>query len=171
MIRMTVFALLLVAGCGEPAAGPGTIEVRWTGADSGRLRVPAVARWCSNDSAMEITGAAGDSGVALAVLPRDSLTVGVFPVGAPRAGHSRPGARMALRWPGQTLVEGYYGLSGSVTVDSGDGLNGRVEATMTNVNSSGRISLTGEFRGLSLVPGSIGACGGPLDDSVDSVVE
>jgi hypothetical protein len=149
------------------------IDVRWTGADTGRLRAPAVARWCANDSVIEISGALGDSGVAVALLLSDSVSAGVFPVEMPLARRSRPGARVALRWSGVTLIEGYYSLSGIVSVDSGAEMNGSLEATLTNVNDRGQITLDGAFRDLSLQPGSAETCGivTPSVNAPDSVVE
>jgi hypothetical protein len=159
--RIMLAALAFGLGCGsDDPVGPGRIEVEWTGADTGQLRVAATARWCANDSLVEITGAAGDSGVALAVLPNDTVAAGVFPVGMPLASRSRPTARVAIRWPSETLVEGYYGLTGTVTVDSGAGLNGTLEATLRSVNDGGEISVIGIFRELRVQPGSQEDCGG-----------
>lgn len=161
-------ACALVLACrGEGAAGPGTIDVVWSGADTGQLLVAASAYWCAGDSVVEISGAAGDSGVALAVLPRDTLSPGVFPVGMPLPARTRPGARIAVRWPGETLVEGYYSLSGTVTVDPGTDLNGSLEAVLRSVVNGGEISLSGTFRELKVQPGSATTCGGtapPPDD-------
>jgi hypothetical protein len=165
-----LLGLMLGACGGEEAAGPGRIDVAWTGADTGRLQVPATARWCANDSLVEISGAMGDSGVALALMPADSILPRSFPVGLPIPTRSRPTARVALRWPGETLLEGYYGLSGSVMVDSGSALSGRVEATLKNLNNGGEISVSGTFRELTVLPGSAESCGlaGPAPRVSDS---
>lgn len=162
MMRLALAAVLgLVLACGGPdAAGPGTIEVEWIGGDTGQLRVPASAYWCAGDSVVEISGAAGDSGIAFAVLPRDTVSAGVFPVGMPLPLRSRPGARVAVRWPGETMVEGYYSLSGTVTVDSGADLNGSLEAVLRSVISGRQITLSGTFRDLRVEPGSATICGG-----------
>jgi hypothetical protein len=154
-----LLGLILGACGGAETAGPGRIEVAWTGSDTGRLQVSATARWCANDSVVEIIGAAGDSGVALAVMPADSVRPGNFPVGLPIPTRSRPAARVALRWPGETLMEGYYGFSGSVMVDPGSAQSGRVEATLKNINDSREISVSGNFRELTVLPGSAESCG------------
>jgi hypothetical protein len=165
--------LVLTAGCSdEDPTGPGRIVVTWTGADSGQLQVPALARWCANDSVVEITGAAGDSGVALAMLPPDTtIAAGDFPVGLPIPVRSRPAARVALRWVSETLTEGYYGLHGTVTVDSGSSLSGRVQATLKSVNDGQEISLSGTFTQVRIHPGSAESCGirtgAPTDTSAD----
>ena len=162
--------LVGAAGCrDEDPTGPGRIAVTWTGADSGQLRVPARARWCANDSVVEITGAAGDSGVALAMLPPDTtIAPGDFPVGLPIPVRARPAARVALRWVGESLTEGYYGLHGTVTVDSGSSLSGRVEARLKSVNDGEEISLSGTFTQVRIDPGSAESCGirtGALTDT------
>lgn len=162
MKDLALLAMLAgLAACRESdAAAPGMIDVAWTGADTGQLRVAALARWCASDSLVEITGASGDSGVALAVMPADtSVSPGVFEVGMPLRVLARPGARVALRWPGETFTEGFYGLSGSLTIDSGSGLRGSLEATLRSANDDREIRLTGSFQELTLQPGSPESCG------------
>lgn len=165
MSRLLVLAAVGAAlACREAeTTGPGRIEVEWTGADTGQLRIAGSARWCPNDSLVEITGAAGDSGVALAVLSSDTtVTPGVFQVGLPLPAVRRPTARIAMRWPSETLTEGYYGLSGTVTVDSGSDLSGSLQATLRSVNDAGEISMSGTFRQLTIQQGSAGSCGSVL---------
>lgn len=167
-LRFLVVPGLLLACRSGDAAGPGRIDVTWTGADTGALQLPASARWCANDSLVQITGASGDSGVAVAVLPIDTaVTPGVFPVGLPLQVRSRPGARLAIRWPSEPLTEGYYGLSGSVTIDSGSDLSGRLEATLKSVNDGREISMSGTFRELRVLPGTAESCGVPSAESLE----
>lgn len=171
MNRILPLALLgLTLACrDDDPTGPGRIALTWTGADTGQLRVPALARWCGNDSVVEITGVAGDSGVAVAMLPRDSaLTPGELPVGMPLPARIRPSARVALRWVSETLTEGYYGLQGTVTIDSGSSLSGRVDATLRSINDGGEINLSGTFTGISVQPGSEESCGLPVPVVSDS---
>ena len=171
MNRLLLLALLGVnLGCREhDPTGPGRIAVSWTGADSGELRAPALARWCGNDSLIEITGATGDSGVALAMLPRDTtLAPGDFPVGMPLPARTRPSARVALRWVGESLTEGYYSLNGRVTIDSGSSLSGSVQATLRSVNDGEEISLNGTFTQVRVQPGSAESCGSAADAPADT---
>jgi hypothetical protein len=162
--------LLGLAACrGEDPNGPGRIEISWTGADTGKLTAPALARWCANDSLVEITGAVGDSGVAVAMLPPDTAVApGSFPVGMPLRVHTRPAARVALRWMGETLTEGYYSLHGTVTLDSAVNLSGSLRATLRNVNDSREISLNGTFTRIRLQTGSAESCGVPAFTPVDT---
>lgn len=164
MTRLPLAALVFALACrGGETTGPGRIEVTWTGADTGQLSVPGTARWCGNDSLVEITGFSGDSGVALAVFPSDTaVRPGVFPITLPLASRSRPTARVAIRWPGETLTEGYYGLSGTVTVDSGTSLTGSLEATLKSVNDGNSISMSGSFREIPIQPGSAESCAAPV---------
>ena len=159
--RLLLAGLVVALACRSgDTTGPGRIEVEWTGADTGQLQIPALARWCSNDSLVEITGASGDSGVALAVLPPNTaVTPGVFQVGLPLVELSRPAARVAIRWSGEPLTEGYYGLSGTVTIDSGSGLSGSLQATLKSVNDGREISMSGTFRELRIQEGSPESCG------------
>jgi hypothetical protein len=159
--RLSLAGLIVTLACqGGDTTGPGRLEVEWTGADTGQLQLPALARWCRNDSLVVITGASGDSGVALAVLPEDTaVTSGVFQVGLPLAVFSRPAARVALRWPGEALTEGYYGLSGTITIDSGSALSGSLQATLKSVNDGREISMSGVFRELRIQEGSPESCG------------
>lgn len=171
MNRLLLPALLgAIIGCrDEDPTGPGRISVSWTGADTGQLRVPALARWCANDSLVEITGAIGDSAVAFAMLPRDTTVApGDFPVGMPLPARTRPSARVALRWVGETFIEGYYGLHGTVTIDSGSSLSGSVQATLRSVNDGGEISLNGNFTQVKVQAGSAESCGIPADSPADT---
>jgi hypothetical protein len=112
---------------------------------------------------VEITGAISDSGVALAMLPRDTTVApGDFPVGMPLPVRIRPAARVALRWVGERLTEGYYGFTGTVTIDSGGSLSGSVEATLRSVNDGREINLSGTFTGIRIQPGSAESCGASL---------
>lgn len=108
---------------------------------------------------MEIIGESGDSGVVVALFPADSLPAGEFPVGTRGQDLARPHARVALRWVGETLIVGYYSLSGLVTVDRGTEVAGRVEATLKSVVDRGQLNLTGTFREMTVTPAPAG-CGG-----------
>lgn len=147
--------LLLIAaaaGCGKESEETGGVEIRWTGADTGGMEAPATARWCDSERAAEIVGIAGDSGIALALFPVDTMHPGVYPVSLPGQS-ARPRASMSLRRFGENMVLGYYSLSGTVTVDSGRGLSGSYEASLTELNTSAQLNVSGSFRNLTLVPG------------------
>jgi hypothetical protein len=133
--------------------GRGRIELGWTGADTGKLNLPAAAQWCPADTALEVSGIEGDSGVAVAIFPADTIAPGVYPVAAPCQGWARARAGIALRRFGENLILGYYGLSGTVTVDSGSPLHGALQATLKNLNTMEQENVTGRYRGLAIEPG------------------
>ena len=164
-----VIPVLLVSACGRGKDGRGRIELGWTGADTGRLSVPATAQWCPADTALEVSGVEGDSGVAVAIFPADTIAAGVYPVGAPRQGLARPRAGIALRRFGENLILGYYSLSGTVTVDTASPLHGALQATLKNLNTGEQVNVSGSFRGLAIEPGTA-MCrdirGGTAADSV-----
>jgi len=149
-----VIPVLLVAACGKGEDGRGRIELGWTGADTGKLNVPATAQWCPADTALEVSGIEGDSGVAVAIFPADTIAPGVYPVGAPGQGLAGPRAGVGLRRFGENLILGYYSLSGTVTVDSGSPLHGALQAALKNLNNGEQVTVTGSFRGLAIEPGT-----------------
>ena len=167
-MKMPVLPLLVMAlGCGgEGRGGPGRLEVEWTGADTGNVEMPARALWCGPDSVLQITGALGDTGVAVVFLPEDTMRPGVYSVHLPLRARTRPGARLALRWPGRSAIEGFYGISGSVTVDSGETIGGTLEGTLRSADDGREITVIGVFRELTVQPGSAESCGSPPDSSV-----
>jgi len=146
--------LALAAGCLVSCArggqGRGRIEVTWRGADTGKLEVPATAGWCAADSVLEIIGRSGDSGIAVALFPQDSVRPGAFPINPRGPGVARPHAGVALRWYGKTLVLGFYGLSGVVTVNQGSTLEGRVDATLKSAVDGSQLKLSGAFHDLAV---------------------
>jgi hypothetical protein len=167
---MGLLLIGVLAGCGKDSAGiTGLLEVQWTGADSGRLEVPAHARWCDSDSALEIAGIQADSGAALALFPSDSLRPGVYPVGVPTGVSARPGARVALRRFGENLILGYYSMSGTVTLDSAAPLHGSLQATLVGVNTGDQIVVTGRFRNVEIEPGEV-TCGTPRGNPTDTSI-
>ena len=157
-----VIAGLFLSACGRgDAGGSGRILVSWTGADTGRLETRAFARWCAEDSVLEIVGEAGDSGVAVALFPQgDTVLPGVVPLGPPGSGRARPRGGVALRWFGENMIAGYYTLSGIVTVEESPGLAGRIEATVKNAMDGRQLTVAGEFEGLAITRSSV-ACASP----------
>ncbi|MEP7327249.1 MAG: hypothetical protein ABI836_14960 [Gemmatimonadota bacterium] len=164
-----ILPVLFLAGCGKKSGGAGRLDMGWTGADTGRLAMPATAHWCPADTVLVLQGIEADSGAAIAIFPADSVTPGVYPVGAPGQGLARPRAGVALRRFGVNLVLGYYSLSGAVTVDSGSPLHGSFEATLKGVNTGEQVNVTGGFRGLVAAPGGP-TCQSPITDTTTDTV-
>lgn len=167
-----VALVVLAAGCGKPApgepAGP-RLEARWTGSDTAGFRAPAVAEWCDSLNLLEIRAVAGDTGLALAIYPRDSLQPGDYPIRSPEVADTRPpSAAVALRWLARTAVLGFRGDSGTLTLRraAGGALSGSFRAGTRAASGTGRLSVTGSFEELHPRPASRGCT--PRDTVPDS---
>jgi hypothetical protein len=149
----------------EPAdSGAGSLEVVWTGSDTGELSASAVAEWCDSLEIMELRAIHGDTGIALVLYPADSLTPGKYPVMAPeRADSSRPSAAVALRWFAETSIRGFRGDSGTVMLEAtGRGTSaGRFSAYLRSATEGSRLMVTGTFEGLNVTPAAEGCAGPP----------
>ena len=164
-------AVALLVACGGSEADGGRLDVSVTSPrDTVRFAVRARAHWCATDSSLEILGTRGDSGVAIALFPADSTAPGAYVVVGPdQALTPRPRARVAARWFGRTLVEGYYSVSGVVNLSGGTQLSGDVTATLQGFTATGQEEIRGTFRGLTVHPADL-PCGGKPDSvRVDAV--
>jgi hypothetical protein len=168
---MTALVLVLVGlpGCNrEPASriGAGQIDVRWTGSERGRLSGRATAEWCPILRLLEIRAIRGDTGIALAIYPADTITPGQYRITDPAKAESLPpAASIALRWATQVAVKGFQGESGSVALDrarSGE-LSGRITAAARSVTDTQRVTIDGSFRDLMVRPQARG-CAQPSKD-------
>ncbi len=143
--------MVLTACSAAPDAAPsgGRLEADWTGADTGRISAPATAEWCDSLRVLEIRALRGDSGLALALYPVDSVRPDSYRVLPPaRAGASRPAAAVALRWFAETEIKGFRGDSGMVVLaPASGGAEGRFEARVRSVNDADRLTIRGSFRG------------------------
>jgi hypothetical protein len=157
---LTALAIVLAGlpGCNRgPASrgGAGQIDVRWTGTEPGRLSGGATAEWCSILRLLEIRAIRGDTGIALAIYPADTITPGEYRIVDPAKAESLPpAAGMALRWATQVAVKGFQGESGSVVLDrlrSGE-LSGRITAAARSVTDTQRVTIDGSFSGLTIRP-------------------
>lgn len=149
----------------------GHLEARWTGADSGRMAAPATAEWCAVRRLLEIRGVQGDTGVALALYPADSLAAGSYRVVDPmKADSVRPAAGVAFRWFSQTTIQGLQGDSGTVVLErSGTGeLSGSLEAKARSVVNGVQVSVSGKFGNLAVRPQSHGCSNRPSPSEQDS---
>jgi hypothetical protein len=155
-------ALGLAAGCGSGKGGRRTgerLEARWTGADTAAFGAPATAEWCDSLNLLEILAFAGDTGIEIALYPRDSVAPGTYPVRPPAAADSLPpSAAVGLRWFAQTAVQGFQGDSGQVSLTRApDGaLSGRFRATARAASGNGRLTITGSFDDLRQRPATSG---------------
>ena len=163
-------ACLLLASCkgGTPPRGS-WLEVRGTGTDTLHFSAEAGAEWCDTLRVLTIEAMHGDTGVGLAIYPGDGITSGSFPIHRPvrpdtAAADSAaravapPSAALALRWFSKTIVRGFQGDSGEVTLrrDRSGRLDGRFSAAAHSMFDDGRVTVTGTFSGLRPRPAAAG---------------
>jgi hypothetical protein len=179
MRRCAALALTIVAAaaCSRPAAIPSDrarLEAGWTGSDTGKISAAATAEWCDSLRVLEIRALRGDSGLALALYPMDSVRPGSYPVLPPiRADTSRPAVALALRWFAETAIEGFRGDSGALVVAAATSqrITGRFEAQVRSVNDADRLTLRGSFRDVPIVRAKPGCLSEPSAEPIDSGVD
>lgn len=155
----------LILGCRSPEGPSGRLELAWTGADTGRIELPAAGHWCASEQVLEIVAVEGDSGAAVALFPAQALVPGVYPALPPVTPRRRPSAGIAVRRYGQTLIEGFYSLSGVVRLDS-TGRAGSLEGTLQSHTNGDQVQVTGRFRNLPI--DSAATCAGSASAGADS---
>jgi hypothetical protein len=157
----------LAAGCERGEKGKRTgarLEARWTGADTAAFGGPATAEWCDSLNLLEIIAIAGDTGIEIALYPRDSIATGAYPVHPPAAADTLPpSAAVGLRWFAQSSVQGFRGESGEVSLTrASDGLlSGRFRARAHAISGNGRLTITGSFDDLRQRPATNGCSTAP----------
>ena len=145
--RPAIAALGVSLGCRADAGqvlGGARLEVRWTGSDAAGFQAPATAEWCDSLNLLEIQAISGDTGLGIAIYPRDSVATGSYPVRPPAAADSvPPSSAIGLRWFSQTAV------------------SGRFNAPAHGVSGKGAIRLIGWFDGLREHPATRGCSTAP----------
>lgn len=178
--RLAAIALVLATACSreKPAGAPAsTLEVAWVGSDTGKLVAPVVAEWCDSLRMLELRAVRGDTGIALALYPAESVTAGRYPMVPPERGDStRPSAAVALRWFAETSIRGFQGDSGSVSLAAGGpgAGGGSFAARLRSTTEGSRLNVTGSFRGLTVQaapPECAGVAKVPADSEPDTEEE
>jgi hypothetical protein len=130
------------------------LRARWTGADSGTAKLAARASWCGKSGPLLVFATAGDTGIALAVYPKDSLLTGVYAVTDPSHGVPRPGAAVAARWARRLAASDLRGQTGQVTLRRGEGtISGSFETHAEGVGSRSEISISATFSRVPVLAG------------------
>jgi hypothetical protein len=167
---------VVIAACAgrerQPADEP-RLELQWTGADTGRMAGPATAEWCGVLGVLQVSGIAGDTGVAIALYPRDSIRADSYPVVRPEHAESvPPAAAVALRYFAETAVKGYQGDSGRVLVTAvaPGRLAGRFTAALKSASDGTRLHAAGAFSNLRVVPATRGCVPRPAHPGSDTGV-
>ncbi|HET6796724.1 MAG TPA: hypothetical protein VFH40_06130 [Gemmatimonadales bacterium] len=161
-------ALLVgLAGC-PGRTSTGTLELRWKGTERGVVTGSATGQWCDLLRLLEIRVVKGDTGVAVAIYPRNTLVAGTYPIRAPLKAESLPpAAAVALRWAGPTAVKGFQGESGNIVLErsSGGAVSGRLTAAARSATDTGFLELTGQFRDLAVQSSKLGCVAGDTLDA------
>ncbi|HEX2220811.1 MAG TPA: hypothetical protein VHG35_18575 [Gemmatimonadales bacterium] len=168
-LAMAALALQACSRDAAPVPRGGSLEVEWVGTDTGKLTAPAVAEWCDSLQVLELRAMHGDTGIALALYPTDSMAPGEYRVVAPERGDSvRPAAAVALRWFAETSIRGFRSDSGSVSLTATGPGAGRFGARLRSVEEGDRLRVTGSFTGLTVTDASP-ECAGVEPDPDDTM--
>jgi hypothetical protein len=163
---MRFLPLLLLAAC--QGTGERMLKTRWViENDTTAFQAPVIAAWCRESQRLDLLAMRGDSGIGLALYPADSVELAaVYTVTEPGGPiQIRPGAGVAIRRFGKTVVEGFWGRTGTVTVTQSK--RGRlgviIDAKLvSSVLSGPAIALTGSADGIPVgVDTSCAAAGAP----------
>ena len=173
---LTAGVMLVLAGCtggGRADAGSARLEMEWSGESKGRLAAPATAEWCDSLKVLEIRAVSGDSGIAIALYPTDTIRADSYPVMPPaKADSVPPAAAVALRYFGETSVKGYQGDSGRVLVreTTGGRVSGRFSASLKSATDGSRLRAGGTFHDVRVLPASRGCVARPAHPPADTGV-
>lgn len=162
MRRIPFLALLICLACRsgtEPSAGE--LVATWRDSVDARFRTPATARWCRRDSLLELFAVRNDTAVGVAIIPRDTLTTGEYPVFPAVPFNSlRPQATAAARWLGQIELKGFEGAFGKVTLTAGPPgtVSGTLDLLLRRTGGPDTLRVTGRFSGVP-VESALAECG------------
>jgi hypothetical protein len=128
--------------------------------------------WCDSLRLLQIQVVRGDTGIALALYPGDSMLGGTYRVRSPaRADSAPPASAVALRWFVSTAIRGFQGDSGSVVIerDEGGKLSGKFDVGAKSATDARRIKIRGSFHDLLPRPAAAGCFPKPTlpDSGVD----
>jgi hypothetical protein len=133
------------------------LAVRWSGKYRGSMTLPARLNWCPGTRRGILEAISGDSGVAIVLYERDSLTSGSHAVGSPDSAASlaTPGATVVMRWmrtDRDTAVTGFRSQRGTVRINlSGGQASGDVNARMRAPSGLDSLVVAGVFRDIPVV--------------------
>ena len=157
-----LLTLLVCAACRsgtEPSTGE--LAATWRDSLSASFRTSATARWCRRDSLLELFAVRNDTAVGVAIMPRDSLSGGEYPVlPAIPFNPLRPQATAAARWLDQVELKGFEGTSGKVILTDGPPgtVSGSLDLLLRRTGGPDTLRITGRFAGVPVEP-AIAECG------------
>lgn len=143
-------------------AEPAHLAVRWRGKYQGAMTLPARINWCPGTRHGILEAISGDSGVAVVLYERDSLTSGAHLVASPdlAASIQAPGATVVMRWMRtgrDTAITGFRSQGGTVAISFASGLgSGDINARMRAASGSDTLVVRGAFRDVPVVTTAAG---------------
>lgn len=156
-LGIAVFAccLALSAACQRgDGKGGDRLALRWSGSDSGAVKLRAHAGWCEEGARLEVIAVRDDQGFGLAIYPDGPLAAGEFPAFDPGIDTAhRPGASLAARWYTDAAIVGYQSDSGRLSLTrAAEGYGAEFGFRLRSLDGEDTLRMTGRFR--ELVPGS-----------------
>lgn len=164
-MQLTVLAmgLLLAAACTggareRPADAPppgGVMQVRWSGTDTGQMRAPGAAQWCQPGALLQLTAVQGDTGLGLVLYPKEKVVPGQYPIVTPTATDTVvPRAAVAVRWLAPTVLRGFQGFDGVITVRQvGQGrVSGTFRGKLRAMTAQDSLIVAGTFDQVPITP-------------------
>ncbi|MGH7582880.1 MAG: hypothetical protein ACREL5_06635 [Gemmatimonadales bacterium] len=128
----------------------------------GSMRLPAKVRWCPVTRTGMLEAVSGDTGVAIVLYERDSLTALPHAILRPEAAGAaaRPASSMVMRWVrlgGDTALAMYRSTSGTVRLKLSPGVaSGDVNARLQSITGTDALQVTGTFRDLPVATTAAG---------------
>jgi hypothetical protein len=140
---------LMLAACGPRGS---TIDLAWTGADTGRATLAATALRCGAGP-VQLLGMSGDTGIAIALYSSGDPRAGAYRVSRSAATAARPAASVGARWLDSAVVLAYRGTGGEITLAAnGATLTGAFSVQAQRMEPNEEVTLTGSFRGVPIGP-------------------
>jgi hypothetical protein len=149
-------------GTSELSAPRAHIAVRWRGRYQGAMTLPATLNWCPGTRRGILEALSGDSGVAVVLYERDSLTSGPHVVASPdiAASNPTPSATVVVRWmqvARDTVLAGFRSQGGTVRINLvGGQASGDVNARMRSLSGTDTLVVQGAFRDVPVVTTAAG---------------
>jgi hypothetical protein len=138
------------------------LAVRWHGKYRGGMALPARINWCPGTRRGVLEAVSGDSGVAIVLYERDSLTSGAHVIASPDMAASivAPGATAVMRWmraDRDTAVTGFRSQSGTVRIQFAGGTgSGELSARMRSSTGTDTLVLEGAFLDVPVITTAAG---------------
>ena len=155
--------LVTQGGASGTLSAPGAhLAMRWRGKYQGRMTLPATLNWCPGTRRGILEALSGDSGVAVVLYERDSLTSGPHVVASPdpAAPVPTPGATVVMRWMqigGDTALAGFRSQGGTVRLSRAGGrASGDINARMRSLSGTDTLLVQGVFRDVPVVTTAAG---------------